>query len=229
MPEQLNTFYNGNYHGRRHRHLILNDEYFWARSRAAVRFYFSEGEQRKRIFEYGCGIGQGIALLPNAGGWDISREARDACRRRQLKIYDHFEDVPRKSWDIIFCRHVLEHVTEPLTVLRTVRDLLVDDGSGELYLILPKERYYRSAFEPDLNQHLYCWNFRTINNLLHRAGFVPYRNYVKYIIGYRKLLPVKRLFGKDCYYYMARLLGWLKRNGELVIRARLDFDFKEDS
>lgn len=212
--------YDRGYHAKRHQHLIEEDEYFWARAEAATRFYFTPEESQKRIFEYGCGIGQGIAMLPRAAGWDISTEALLACHKRRLKVYDCFEDVPRKSWDIVFCRHVLEHVEAPLIVLRALRELLAEDG-GELYLILPKERHYKSPFVTDLDQHLYCWNFRTVNNLLHRAGFVPYLNCVKYILGYRVLLPIRRAFGKNAYYQMARLVGWLKRNGELVIRARL--------
>lgn len=212
--------YNQGYHAKRHKYLIEDEEYFWARAEASTRLYFTPEERQKRIFEYGCGIGQGIAMLPHAAGWDISAEALSACRKRGLKVYDRFESVPRKSWDIVFCRHVLEHVESPLLVLRALRELLVDDG-GELYLILPKEKHYKSPLGPDLDQHLYCWNFRAINNLLNRAGFIPYRNYVKYVLGYRFFLPIRRALGANAYYLIVRLAGWLKRNGELVIRARL--------
>lgn len=73
----------------------------------------------------------------------------------------------------------------------------------------------------DLDRHLFPWNFRTANNLLYGAGFTPYRNYEKYILGYRVLLPIRRRLGKNAYYQAARLIGLLKRNGELVIRARM--------
>lgn len=213
-----NEYYDNQYHVRRHKHLLEDDEYFWARAETAMRLYFTNEEMTKRIFEYGCGIGQGIATLPSAWGWDISAEARAACRSRNLKIYDSLTEVPKESFDIVFCRHVLEHVEDPLQTLRTMRELVTPDG--ELFLILPRENHFQCALEADLDQHLYCWNFRAANNLLRRAGFLPVRNYCTYILGYRVLLPIRRLFGKNAYFYLTRLVGWAKRNGELVIRAR---------
>ena len=211
--------YDRQYHSQRHAHLIYDDEYFWARAKASADLYFSSQEQAKRIFEYGCGIGQGIASLPHAAGWDVSAEAREICRRRNLQVYEDLDDVPRKAWDIVLCRHVLEHLENPLEHLRLMRELIVDHG--ELFLVLPRERHEESTFIPDLNQHLFCWNFRAINNLLARAGFVPYMNCYEYVLGYRILLPVKRMLGLGAYFYATRLVGHLKRNGELIVRARL--------
>ena len=152
-------------------------------------------------------------------GWDISSEARHICRLRGLQVYDKIEDVPERSWNIVFCRHVLEHIEHPIKTLATIRKLVAEDG--ELFLILPKEQHYYTSMKPDLDRHLYCWNFRTINNLLDRTGFVPYANYYKYALGYRALLPIRRIFGKNIYYYATIVVGILYRNGELVVRARL--------
>jgi SAM-dependent methyltransferase len=212
-------FYDKNYHSKRHKKLIDDAEYYQARAEALVALYFSNDEMQKRIFEYGCGIGQGIAMLANAKGWDISAEAREYCKKRNIPVYDDFKDVPRRAWDIVFCRHVLEHVEEPLAALKSMRELIAD--KGELYLVLPKEKHSLCSFEHDLDQHLYCWNFRSIKNLLYRAGFAPYLISYKYSLGYRVLLPLRRLFGKRVYFHTARLVGLLKRNGELIIRARL--------
>ena len=212
------TYYDRGYHTKRHENIIADDEYFWARAEASARFYFTNEEKTKPIFDYGCGIGQSFAALPNAMGWDISTEAREVCRRRGLRVYDKVEDVPERSWDIVFCRHVLEHIEHPIEALRTMRRLIAENG--ELFLILPKERHYYTSTGPDLDQHLHCWNFRAINNLLDRAGFTPYANYYKFALGYRALLPVRRLFGKGLYYYATIVVGRLYRNGELVVRAR---------
>jgi len=216
---KMRNYYDNQYHTKVLGVMMSDDEYFWARAEASARFYFTEDEGHKRIFEYGCGIGQGIAALPNAKGWDISTEARDCCKRRGVQVYDTIDEVPTESWDIVFCRHVLEHVDNPLGVIRKIRELLVADG--ELYLVVPKEGHYRPPIEFDINRHLYCWNFRTINNLLFYAGFVPYLNRTSYILGYRKLLRVRRLFGSRAYLFAAIAVGLLMRNGELIVRARL--------
>lgn len=218
MAIDCTQFYNSEYHSRRHPKIMADDEYFWARAEASARLYFGPRERRGRIFEYGCGIGQGIAALPHAAGWDISKEARDCCRLRNLNVYENLSEVPKQAWDIVFCRHVLEHIESPLDALRNMHELIAE--RGELLLILPKERHRRASLEPDLNQHLYAWNYRTVNNLLHRAGFTPYVNQDYYVLGYRALLPVRRVFGKRVYYAACRLVGHAKRNAELVIRAK---------
>ncbi len=219
MSVPTQDFYDRNYHGRRHVALIEDEEYFRARSEASARLYFSPWEREKAIFEYGCGIGQGIASLPNAAGWDLSGEARELCRRRGLKIFDKLEDVPAGRWDIVFCRHVLEHIPEPLAALRNMRRLVKREG--EIYLVLPREKHFRCAFEPDLNQHLYCWTFRTINNLLHLAGFCPCLNRYRRVLGYRRLLPLRRIFGKTVYHYATLATGHVFNNAEIIVRAKL--------
>jgi len=214
-----NNYYDRGYHSRIHANLISNDEYFWSRAYASARLYFRGVLPGERIFEFGCGIGQGIAALENASGWDISVEAREECRKRGIPVYDELDEVPRKSWDVVFCRHALEHFEHPLEVLKVMKDLVAE--GGDLYLVLPKERHYSCAIAPDKNQHLYCWNFRTINNLLHRAGFSPYLNECIYVLGYKALLPLKRILGANIYYYATLLVGRIMCNGELIVRARI--------
>lgn len=213
----LHEFYNKHYHERQHANLIADDKYFWARAEASADLYFSEKEKSLRVFEFGCGIGQGIAALPHSSGWDISSEARAIARKKGVNVYEELTDIPLAQWDIVFCRHVLEHVENPLSTLRFLRSLVAPGGS--LLLVLPKERQYECPLTPDLNMHLFAWNFRSINNLLAVAGFVPVKNSEKYILGYRVLLPVRRVLGKFAYSQLVRMVGWLYRNGELIIWA----------
>jgi len=218
-PSEDLSYYNSTYHADRFPDLIGDDEYFWARAEAQARFYLTPEERNVRIFEYGCGIGQSIAGLPRAVGWDIGQQALDICRRRGLNVVNSLDDVPRGEWDIVFCRHVLEHLEQPLEALVSMRSFIAP--GGELYLIVPKERHYECRIAPDLDQHLYCWNFATINNLLFRAGLTPYRNEYRYMLGWRAFLPVRRYFGKDAYYWITKLGGVFRRNGEVVVRARV--------
>ena len=43
---------------------------------------------------------------------DITRHGINICFPKII-VYECMEDVPKKSWDIIFCRHTLEHPEEP--------------------------------------------------------------------------------------------------------------------
>ena len=75
---------------------------------------------------------------------------------------------------------------------------------------MPVEEHGKASFELDENQHLYCWNFQTINNLLISNGFQIEKN--EYVKGaaYRKLLPFFSL-NKSLYKFLttttARIFG----------------------
>jgi len=217
--KKVDAYYENQYHSVRHGELIADEYCFQARADLQRRFYFTPAERTLRIFEYGCGVGQGLAGLPHAAGWDISGEARAACRQRNLTVYNDIADVPEAAWDIVFCRHVLEHLEQPFEALKQMRELMSPDG--ELYLVLPKEDHYRVNIAPDLDQHLYCWNFRALNNLVFRSGLTPYRNEFRYSMGWRALLPLRRFLGPAIFFHITHLGGQLlRRNGELVLRAR---------
>lgn len=71
----------------------------------------------------------------------------------------------------IFLRHVLEHVADPLAMLRAVHNLLAEDGV--LHLELPDSRgivEYGLAHEL-WEEHLYCHSLSTVSLLLRKAGF----------------------------------------------------------
>ena len=149
----------------------------------------------------------------------VGAEAIRLCRFRGLTVFDTIEEVPKHAWDIVFCRHVLEHVEQPLPALITMRKLIVP--TGEVYLVLPKEDHFRLHIAPDEDQHIFCWNFRAINNLLFRVGLVPYLNDYRYVLGWHRLLPVRRWLGPEAYYQITKFGGIFRRNGELIVRARL--------
>ena len=216
--EQLSDYYDNSYHSKRHKNLLQNDKYFWAKSKTSYKLYFSEFNNDLKVLEFGVGIGQNIASLNNAYGFDISKEALDACRKRNIPVFDTIDSVPDNEFDIVLSRHSLEHVPNPLESLIQMRSKLNDKGT--LLLILPKENHGKASFEPDLNNHLFSWNFRAINNLLNLAGFKPIRNIQKYSMGFKLLLPLYGWVGLNFYLTMVKIVGRLTgQNGELIIHA----------
>jgi SAM-dependent methyltransferase len=198
--------------------MMEDEEYYRARSEAFGRLYFQPEERQKIVLDYGCGLGQTVATLPNAFGYDASREARDIARAHNVKIFDLPGDIPHSHFDIVICRHALEHVPNPFEVLTALGSYL--RPNGKLILVLPKEPHRAVSFEPDANMHLYAWNFRCINNLLQVAGFRVTRNDTLFNLGYRALLPVRRLLGVAQYELATGIVGRLKKNAELVIHAQ---------
>jgi SAM-dependent methyltransferase len=215
-PRDLQKFYDHGYHNIVHRDMMHDEHYYRTRSRAFARLYFTEADRKAAVLDYGCGLGQTVASLPNAYGYDASAEARAVAKAHGLRVFDRPEDITESAFDVVICRHALEHVPDPLAVLKKLRSFL--RPQGKLILILPRERHYKTSFSPDQNMHLFAWNFRCINNLLSVAGFRVCANKTFYNLGYRKFLPLARVSFR--LYELATILAGLwYRNGELVIHA----------
>jgi SAM-dependent methyltransferase len=214
----LKDYYDEGYHSTIHSGMIEDENYYRARSEAFSRLYFAPEDRRLAVLDYGCGLGQTVAALPNAYGYDASREARDIARKYGVKVFDSPAEIPAESFDIVICRHALEHMLDPLYVLTVLGTYLRPDG--KLILVLPKEKHYATSFEPDAHMHIYSWNFRCINNLLSLAGLRVTHNSTFYNLGYRVLLPLRRLIGSTGYELATGIVGRLKNNGELVIHAK---------
>ena len=211
--------YEVGYHEAFHGSMLAADDLYEARAQLAAEIYLTAAERTQRVFEYGCGIGQNIAALPNAAGWDISPDAVAAARAHGVRVYDALEDAPEGAWDVVICRHVLEHLETPLAALQSMRRLLAP--KGKVVLIIPKEWHWREPLRPDYTQHIYCWNFRSINNLMFRAGLRPTYNGYHYPLGWHAFMPIRRRFGHAAYAALSRAGGILRRNGEIIVHAVL--------
>jgi SAM-dependent methyltransferase len=173
------------------------------------------------VLEYGCGAGQNIAGLERAVGYDVSPAALRLCEQRGIATYARPQQIPAGHFELVLCRHVLEHVEHPLDTLRCLLNYLAPGGT--LILVLPKERHAMVPRQPDVHRHLYSWNFRTINNLIDAAGGVPSENRYEPMFGPRTDAVLRRLLpwiGLPGYYRLGRLVGAALGQRELVIHVR---------
>jgi len=210
------AFYDSNYHSHVNQKPMEDEVYFQGQAVLRRELYFRDIEG-KRVLEFGCGLGQNIALIPGAAGFDASREAREHCQKRGLKVFAKATQVPKGKWDIVLCRHVLEHLEDPLSALRLMRNFL--SPGGQLYLVLPRDKDEPSGLEPDIHQHLFTWNFRAANNLLNRAGYKVVRNEYRYFQGVRLFLPLKKFLGDKVYVTAVQALGRSMGQGEFFLVA----------
>jgi 2-polyprenyl-3-methyl-5-hydroxy-6-metoxy-1,4-benzoquinol methylase len=93
-----------------------------------------------RILDVGCGEGFALAEFQRRGweveGIDHSVEGLKRMNRRLLGYVeqgDVFELLERriqndKTYDVVWLNNVLEHVTDPLVLLKALRRLIADDG-----------------------------------------------------------------------------------------------------
>ena len=214
-PSKNTVDYEEWYHTERH-NTHFNEDYYTARARIAVSKFFSGFDISKRVLDFGCGLGQNIYKLPNATGYDISRFGVEFCRKKGISATNDLQDLPDESFDIVLSAHVLEHHPNPKEMLGNIFSKLKKGAT--LILVIPHEVHGKTQYSLDLNQHLFSWNFRTINNLLLTTGFLVRDN--KYIrgAGYHKLLKLAKInFG--LYRMSTNLLSRLAGIKEMMIIA----------
>ena len=180
--------YEDKYHHSRHEYLMTSEKYYLLRASLARERYFDEDDIDKTVLEFGVGLGQNIYYLQNRYGFDVSKFATSFARKKGIHCYSTIEEIPNEHFDVLLCCHVLEHLDNPLESLKVIAQKL--KTAGKLIVVVPKERHKRASFKVDENRHLYAWNFRTINNLLNRAGFEVVENVAYSGRGYFKLMPL---------------------------------------
>jgi len=208
--------YESDYHVHRHPD-HFDEEYYNARAEIALEKFYKGIELKSKLLDFGCGLGQNILLHPNAEGYDISKFSIDFCLSKGIKATTDLASIPNNHYDYVFSSHVLEHHPNPKEMLADMKSKLKEDGV--LLLVIPYERHGKAKFELDLNQHLFCWNFQTINNLLISSGFEILSNNYIYGAGYQKLLPLHKL-NKNLYWHATNLLSVIFGIKELMITAR---------
>ncbi len=83
------------------------------------RFYLPYFQGRQAVLDLGCGRGEFLELLREAGvparGVDLSEELVALCRHKGLEveaadIFAHLGDLPNAALDGVFCAQVVEHL-----------------------------------------------------------------------------------------------------------------------
>jgi 2-polyprenyl-3-methyl-5-hydroxy-6-metoxy-1,4-benzoquinol methylase len=138
-----------------------------------------------RLLDFGCGGGRFLECLQRAGwqvtGMDVSAEAVQTVRRKlgvpALQGSLPHADLRDESFDVITMIHSLEHVHQPLEVLRAAHRLLAP--GGQVVVAVPNIdslafRWFGPAwYALDLPRHLTHFAPPSLALMLHEAGFVP--------------------------------------------------------
>jgi len=86
----------------------------------------------RRLLDIGAGPGYFCRIALDEGwdaeGVEISARAVEIGRDRLGVSYIDLEAVPAASVDVVCCRHVVEHVADPLGLLRALRRVLKPGG-----------------------------------------------------------------------------------------------------
>lgn len=135
----------------------------------------------KTVAEIGCGDGYFLKQMVKAGvgrgiGFDPSMEEND----KRGFIGENVEIVPKMfltgnlpaEFDLVICRHVLEHLQNPLALLTDIRDALGDRRSA-LYFEVPNAGWILDdcSLWDFIYEHYTYWTAPTLRALFSEAGF----------------------------------------------------------
>jgi 2-polyprenyl-3-methyl-5-hydroxy-6-metoxy-1,4-benzoquinol methylase len=135
-----------------------------------------------RLLDVGCGNGQFLVEM-RAAGWTVEGVETDAravahARERGVAVrQSSVEDgaYPPQTFDTVTMSHVLEHLHDPVATLRSVRELLREDGV--LWVATPNlaspghARYGRAWRGLEPPRHLVLFTPSALRRALDRAGF----------------------------------------------------------
>jgi SAM-dependent methyltransferase len=86
----------------------------------------------RNLLDIGAGPGYFCRIAVDEGwdaaGVEISAQSVQIGRDRLGVRYVELDQVPAGSVDVVCCRHVVEHVADPVGLLRTLREALRPDG-----------------------------------------------------------------------------------------------------
>ena len=128
--------------------------------------------QGKRVLD--CGCGQGAALeafaLKGATATGITfGEDYLVCREKSLDVYEmdqSFLDFPEDHFDLVWCRHALEHSLFPLFTLHGFKAVL--KSGGFVYVEVPAPS--TSAMHERNKNHYSCFTGRVWLSTFEKIG-----------------------------------------------------------
>lgn len=103
---------------------------------------------------------------------EINDTAREAAKAIGINSVKNIGDIPDNFADIIISTSVLEHVENPLGILRELRGKL--KKGGKIVFHVPNESCDTEYTRSEGNNHLYTWNCLNIGNLFKAAGYFVY-------------------------------------------------------
>ena len=195
--------------------------------------------KKGRVLEIGSGHGFFLEIMKTNGfdiiGYDISKEKRKYSKKiTDVPVYDINinEKIPvDNKFDIVVLFHTLEHITEPITLLKNIKKLLKPKGkilievpnSDDFHLKLNKfykEFYWERA-------HIHYFNPKILKNVIHKSGFKNIR-----IVGVQRY-GIENFFHwkltnkpqmENPSYSLPMELNWIEKNYKKFLVDKLNCD-----
>lgn len=140
----------------------------------------ARGVRNGRVVEVGCGQGRFLTRLlshpdnrSEGVGFDPAYVGPESVGRARF-VRDFYGPATAVAADVVVCRHVIEHVPDPLTLLRTIRAAAGGHGPTRLFLETPcVEWVLRNRVVWDFfYEHCSLFTASSLAHALRRAGWV---------------------------------------------------------
>ncbi len=156
----------------------LLDFFYYLRVRKIKNLF--KNNSNSKVLDYGCGSGKLVEKLLkqniNATGFEPSEGARIIAHRKNLPVYDKINPLAG-GYDLIMFWHSLEHMDQPLRVIRSVEKYL--NSTGKLLIAVPnvdsleakifKENWFHYSYP----FHLIHFTPKSVKIMLQKTGFYP--------------------------------------------------------
>lgn len=138
------------------------------------------GLMGKKVIEIGCGRGEYLGLMKEAGadayGIEHLPDSVKACVEAKLKVDEDFiEDAKHKlmsaPFDAFFCLNFLEHIPEINLFLRGISNNLTEDAVGLIEVPNFEMILREKMFCEFMTDHLYYFTRETLHRTLALNGF----------------------------------------------------------
>lgn len=153
-----------------------------AQQRAELRLFFLRNRPPVRLLEVGCGNGERLLELQRLGwtveGQEVDPAAAARARERGLRIHlgeMHTLPLSENDFGAVVMNHVLEHVADPVALLRQCRRVL--KAGGYFGAVTPnadslgRRRFGAAWMALDPPRHLHLFPASTLQRLAEEAGF----------------------------------------------------------
>lgn len=135
----------------------------------------------KKLLDFGSGRAQFLIkakeLAHQVAGVELESRVKDIYRDNNIPLFSHLDEIGGGAkYDLITAFHVMEHLQDPITILKQLATLLENNGKmlievpngNEALLSIFKNKAYSEFIYT--NVHLYCFTPHTLRLLGEKAG-----------------------------------------------------------